>query len=742
MRTQIQQFDFTAGAVDEPLSSREDTQIYHSAALELLNVFITSTGSLRARGSMREIAEHPIVPVDVSYGFDGRFSRLVRVELTDGTNRLLWFHRTGAGSGGLAHKYAISAWDIQDGAPPGFVDADYSFNDGQIINFYQQGDALLISQIPGRGRSTSGVTGKGISSAIDIFLPLMLWNGSKWVYGEKKFQIGDWDDNERIRLFGGITRSIVKVLNEDMPALSYTDKTYTTTIPVKTNDLVYVDLYFPTGLYLKSGRGFERKRNWTTTLKVTNPRTKKSVTREFITLSRNKPFTDTISVPVDMFLGLGSSRASYKLEFSYNVGKRGDGYQSHDWTHHRKHTIKEVRVNTPDTQKTVNSIKTPTLFGFYAGRLYIAGFRDSPNTIIGSVAGEPFNFSKRYVYEYNSKSETYKKSADPNAGLYKDSAVSVTTDSDVIIKIKNIFTTTQDFFLFTSQGVFVRRQDEGVIIPEDFYFNKHSSIECSQVKPVQVDENIVFTDTKGGIHILYWDEENHGYLGESLSSLAQGIVGTPVRLESMQQGELPRLYVLNDEGEVSVLHLKRSQKIQGWTKLDLKIFRKGSKTPETNGYVLDICVTDNRFFVLLDKLETDGSVVKTGLYEMVENVGYDDDDDTDEMVTWRVKTLPPRPDFIKSGQRPTLIEGSKFRVVKASVAVEYANNIRVNGKDVSLQRFGETKFDEKTEYTGVAQVILQGYHKLGDPKSTIILEGSTYGANPIGITKLEAEIAV
>ena len=794
-RTQTQQFDYSKGVVDSQLDSREDTAMYHSAVAELTNLNITAYGTLEAREGLTKLSViGRQTKKDMTFGFRGRSERLLQIKLIDGRQELAVFHRddTPGTGGGITKQWKMTTFDVPVGRDlpccqiiPEFILTDAV--DFYLLNDYQQGDFVLLGQAPPAGRMVE--TYKDGKFDTKIYLPVLQRERSRqaWAYTEKEFRFEGWDTpTDRVvlrNLFStyaskGEKATATSIVNVNQ-AIKAADETFEIDVRVAKGDTLAVHINIPGGIWrrpnflsadalltpqkeaFKANPGHdinpenlnEKLKGWVIrwnlfktygavewTCKVSSP---KKVGREykFILTNPGDSFIEKIiDLPMGILFGdaLQDDPIDFKLKFTKpNHASRSPIISRSGTTEHYRedHTftfiiqVKTTESSKADIASVLPYYKDPTCFAYYQGRLFMSGFPGRPSTMLGSMSAQPFNISKRKSYAQISKQlgigadsqiqAEWVETGDPYASLQKDSSVSLTLDDDTNIEIRNILGTHKNFFLFTSRGVWVREQNAGIIAPDDFFFHRHSTIECSYAKPVQLDESIIFTDIHGQVHLLEWSERSNAYIAYSLSQVARGKVGRVVRLAASLNEQIPRLYALNDEGKVSVLHIKKVQEIQGWSNYEF---------PQR---VLDIEVVNGRLFLLLENELEEGYEI--GLYMVDKN--------SEEEVKWSLKTLPLRPEYVRKNIKRDMLENTSFRPIRATVAMESADNIKINGLDVPLRKFGHDKFDIQAQFRGIAETQLQGYYHLGDPNANIRLEGlSRAGKLTTKIKKLEVLI--
>ena len=206
----------------------------------------------------------------------------------------------------------------------------------------------------------------------------------------------------------------------------------------------------------------------------------------------------------------------------------------------------------------------PSSVYFFEGRLYFGGSQSRPQTEWGSVTNDFFNFEER---------------AASDGEPLDDSAVEFSMDGDRVSKIQQQYAL-DDFFLFTTGGVFVGR--ESPVTPKNFYFQRHTEVPASPVRPQEMDGSVVFisdafTDEDGISHHQTVQElvpagtDENGlviYQTQDLALLAGALMRAPVDMAA-RRGDFANsahhLFVVNDDGTLAVLNTRKSQQITGWT---------------------------------------------------------------------------------------------------------------------------------------------------------------------------------
>lgn len=729
-KTQIQLTSFTHGIVDNSFISRHDLPQYETALLGCLNLLLTDTGGLRVRDGVIPLLSVNTPYDDPSYNVKDFKDRTVRLfaygasldQFAVGVvNRV-----TGGVSGGNRYNmYFIN----KDGEK---IANDIAFNLSSLGTLSQQRDTTFLGGVE---VSSSQFLGDKVT------LPIIANNNGSLVRGDKQFDFGGWKPDEVQRIFGGLYSSTYKPsidIGIDNPAKANTSFTYTKEVELKSSDVIKVSVSFPGGLggrwvydasprYDQFGRQIgddpEPVTHWTSLKWTYDVSVKEKVsgtvrTGKLVWTTNRYAARKPIIIPKSLFYTLTNDLKKYEITLSSKVGRLGDGSKggTHNfYTYRMRNRINSFIVTIGDFGATKLDIKVPRIFTFYRGRLLIAGFSNQGNAVIGSVANDPFNFKRtvkqEFYTDYTDKDNPIQKwrpSGNPNdvgsdLGLVDDAAIYTELDDDIIGDIKHAFTQAPNLFLFTATGVWVRLSGDGVITPSNFRFDKHSSIKSGNVKPVLLDESIFFVDINGTVHILEYSDLIAGYASIDISTPSREKIGNIVRIEALDEGNIPKLYCLNDEGKVAVLSIRKIQNMRAWSLLDFK------------KRVIDICVVHRTLFLVLEEPNNEWNI-------------YILDPESDELKEWSLETLPLRPQFVRKAKSHTHYDGDNMRIVKTVVSVSNIGSIKINGKDMPLVK-GKTsgRLGKELSYTGIVKKTSLGRVKVGSLNSTIRVDGSSSG---------------
>jgi len=202
-------------------------------------------------------------------------------------------------------------------------------------------------------------------------------------------------------------------------------------------------------------------------------------------------------------------------------------------------------------EQLISSIRGfPQAVTFHDNRLYFAGVRDKPSSVIASKVGEYFNF-------------------EIGTGQ-ADDALDVTVTGDRINEIRHLVSS-RNLQLFTDGGEFFvpTSTDTSAVTPSNIVFTRQTPYGCNRAKPVIFDGATLYAQKNGKTvrEYLYSDVET-AYASTSISILASQVINNPVDM-TMITGTSTRpeqfAFFTNDDGTLALFHSIRSEKIAGWT---------------------------------------------------------------------------------------------------------------------------------------------------------------------------------
>lgn len=203
----------------------------------------------------------------------------------------------------------------------------------------------------------------------------------------------------------------------------------------------------------------------------------------------------------------------------------------------------------------------PECLTFYQGRLYLAGFRSRPSTVIASVAGDFFNL-------------------DEGAGL-DDRAIYFTIDTDQINAVHQIVSGRKlQIFTAGSEHAIVAQPP---ITPKNLAIEEQTRRGIKRFcRVTEVDGATLFIQ-KGGAALreFLYDDVQQAFGAENLSLLAPHLIRDPLRIvarKGARADDSDFVLVVNADGTMAVLQTLRSQEIAAFTLW------------ETQGRFLDVAV--------------------------------------------------------------------------------------------------------------------------------------------------------
>ena len=202
-------------------------------------------------------------------------------------------------------------------------------------------------------------------------------------------------------------------------------------------------------------------------------------------------------------------------------------------------------------EQLISSVRGfPQAVTFHDNRLYFAGVRDKPASVIASKVGEYFNF-------------------EIGTGQ-PDDALDVTVTGDRINEIRHLVSS-RNLQLFTDGGEFFvpTSTDTSAVTPSNIVFTRQTPYGCNRAKPVIFDGATLYAQKNGKTvrEYLYSDVET-AYASTSISILASQVINNPVDM-TMITGTTTRpeqfAFFTNTDGTLALFHSIRSEKIAGWT---------------------------------------------------------------------------------------------------------------------------------------------------------------------------------
>jgi len=384
----------------------------------------------------------------------------------------------------------------------------------------------------------------------------------------------------------------------------------------------------------------------------------------------------------------------------------------------------------------------PRVCTFYEARLWFAGLKGRPQTILGSKTNDFYNF-------------------DAGTGL-ADEALYDTLDTDQINPIVNIFPGRQ-LQVFTEGGEFSNTSSP--ITPADSSWTRHTNYGSkSNVRPDTMDGSTLYIDRSGrNLREFIFSFTEDAYTSQSSSTLAYDIINAPVDLTTVRgtEEDISNFVLLvNGDGTMAVFNTLRIEEVAGWTRWDTQGTFKSAESvyddlyfivSRDNGYFLEKAVptvySDSHISVgaggptitglshlegqtvqiiadgsvMQDQVVTGGEVTTERTFTTASvGLGYNSN----------IELLPIAP-ATKAGNSVN----KEKRILKTRVRIHNTLNMKIDGKIVPFRKFGLGVLDTVPElFTGIKEMRHLGY---GNLQNTTI---SSDTATPFHVLLVESEV--
>lgn len=368
----------------------------------------------------------------------------------------------------------------------------------------------------------------------------------------------------------------------------------------------------------------------------------------------------------------------------------------------------------------------PRTATFHEGRLWFGGSLSRPTTIWGSNVNDFFNFD-------------IGKSRD-------DEAVVATLDTDQLNVIQSIFSN-RSLQVFTSGAEFYVKASP--ITPANIAVVPQSNFGSSRVRPVTIEGVTLFVQRTGkSVNQFVYSDAVQANTSTSATSLAPHLIELPTEL-AVKQGsnssDANYVYILNLNGELTVLNTLLSEDVQAFTK-----WTTGRDTGNGPRGIISIAIVDDQLYLMVNR-EVDGQVFYhleresliantdaaiiggstsgtiTGLDHLEgETVQVKADNsymgefvvaggvvDIDRSAnntevgfayTPLIQTMP-----LNLGLQDGPNFASKKRIKRCAVNFFESNGILVNNQRIADKEIGLNQFNAPTPQTGIKRVFLQGW---------------------------------
>ena len=219
----------------------------------------------------------------------------------------------------------------------------------------------------------------------------------------------------------------------------------------------------------------------------------------------------------------------------------------------------------------------PNSVCFYEGRLVFGGTQSKPQSIFFSKAGDFFNFDT--------------VDTDDDDGIF--ATISTRKLNDVIDVYPG-----RNLQIFTSGAEFAVTSRP--VTPANVQITPQTAHGASNLEAQDVDGSTIFVDRHGKslLSFLYSFNED-AYTTDDRSVLASHLINQPVDmalLAGTASDDANWLFIVNSDGNATILNTLRSQDINGFT------------TWKTNGDIKSVCVVDDELYISVER--TINSVTK------------------------------------------------------------------------------------------------------------------------------------
>lgn len=241
---------------------------------------------------------------------------------------------------------------------------------------------------------------------------------------------------------------------------------------------------------------------------------------------------------------------SYFVDFGGHDGGR-------DWP------LIEVEVLTTDSPGTISSSEVvkggsrseaafsvvrgyPRTGAFFEGRLWMAGLKSRPATVLASNALSYFDLDV----------------ADANDG----DGIDVTGMSDPIL---HLLAESSLFALTSSSEVALGGAKDEAITPDNVRFDKAGSYGSADVRPVVVGGFPLYVDqTNRNVRQLTYQLEADKVVSAELSVMSQDLINTPLDMDVLRNSDADYALIVMTDGTVAAMVYNPDQAVVGFTKLE------------------------------------------------------------------------------------------------------------------------------------------------------------------------------
>ena len=207
---------------------------------------------------------------------------------------------------------------------------------------------------------------------------------------------------------------------------------------------------------------------------------------------------------------------------------------------------------------------------FYLQRLWFGGLKQKPDTYIGSVSGDAFNFEQGEGFD--------------------DDAIVRTMATAKVNAIQNIHPG-DNLQLFTTGGEFYA--PDFPLTPAKSGVKPSTKHGSAQIMVVEIDGAVLFCERRGKvIREFTFSELVQRYEAKPVSVLAPHLIRQPVDAaarKGSQTNDANYVYYINTDGTCAVFNTERSQDVGAWT------------IWSTNGKFKSVAVVDDEVYFLIER---------------------------------------------------------------------------------------------------------------------------------------------
>lgn len=152
--------------------------------------------------------------------------------------------------------------------------------------------------------------------------------------------------------------------------------------------------------------------------------------------------------------------------------------------------------------------------------------------------------------------------------LSASNALSLKAGTSGKAKVLRLVDTTNGLVVFTTAGVYV---SEGALTPENLTLTKRGRFVISEnTIPLEVPGNLLFVDSMTNtIRNLLFDDTTKSFPGEEISIFSNHLfLNKEITSWAFQDGDIPVVWVTQDDGSLLTLTYQREHAMQAWTRHD------------------------------------------------------------------------------------------------------------------------------------------------------------------------------